>query len=267
MANAPARRRSSRQRRRFATSTATAVFSALVAAAPAHANDAVHVYAAASLEAPLSEAITRYEDRTEVNVVAVYAASGTLARQVANGAPADIILSAHPHWLDWLSEQGMALRNRRTLLTNQLALIARQDSEHGESARDRLATIADTNQRLVVGHPDHVPAGMYARQALASMSHWQALAPRLIRAQSARAVVSLVARGGDLPGIAYRTDARLDEGVHIIGLLPTRTHDPIRYEIAVIRGTQRVTEFSRWLRSDIGMRAFRNHGFDPMPQP
>lgn len=239
-----------------------------VGTAPAFAQaDAFRVHAAASLKEAIDDLASRYEAEQGVDVTPIYAASGTLARQIANRAPADVFVSAHPRWLNWLREEGVELVNSEVVAGNRLALIAHRNAPKTPAdAMDRLATASAHDKRIAIGHPDYVPAGLYARQALKALGHWRNLRPRLARAFSARATVAMVARGGIALGLAYRTDAHSSKRVQSLGLLPLRTHDPIRYRAAVVEpAPDAASGFRQWLTSPAAQAILADHGLELAP--
>ncbi|MCI0594530.1 molybdate ABC transporter substrate-binding protein, partial [Chromohalobacter sp.] len=140
-----------------------------MASLSALAAERVKVFAAASLTDAVNALADAYERDHDIEIVPVYAASSTLARQIANGAPADIYLSANEQWMDWLGKQdGVALSHRHDVLGNRLALIAPRDSALDRFTPEGSASIAERlgDGRLALGNPEHVPAGIYAKQAL-----------------------------------------------------------------------------------------------------
>ncbi|RAH36459.1 molybdate ABC transporter substrate-binding protein [Halomonas sp. SL1] len=241
-----------------------------VAAVPAQAEPGteptVRIFAAASLTDALDSAIARYEEGHDVDVVPVYASSSTAARQVARGAPADLYFSANEQWMDWLGEQGIELAERADLLQNRLSLIAADDQPEtftpGQGTS--LSTLLGDDERLSVGDPDHVPAGIYAKQALESLGEWDALAPRLARADNVRAALALVERGEAPLGIVYRTDAMASDRVHQLGLFPLDSHPAIRYPVALIDppADDAAEAFRAWLAGDEARAIFTRFGFE-----
>lgn len=237
-----------------------------LAVVPALAEPRVRIFAAASLTDALDSAIARFEASHDIEVVPVYASSSTAARQVARGAPADLYVSANERWMDWLAEQGVTLGERADLLHNRLALIAADDATvsliPGEGVP--LSHLLEDDERLAVGDPDHVPAGIYARQALESLGEWDTLAPRLARADNVRAALVLVARGEAPLGIVYRSDAQASDGVHELGLFPADSHAPIRYPVALIEppAGDAARTFRAWLGGDEALSIFARFGFE-----
>ncbi|WP_328717266.1 molybdate ABC transporter substrate-binding protein [Halomonas elongata] len=238
----------------------------LTLASSASAGERVELFAAASMTDAIDRAVARFEATHDVDVVPVYAASSTLARQIANGAPAELYISANVEWMDWLGEQGVTLSERADLVHNRLALVAPADTTRepftpGEG--ETLAARLGDSERLAVGDPAHVPAGIYARQALQSLGEWEALAPRLARADNVRAALALVERGEAPLGVVYRTDAEASDGVRLLGLFPSDAHEPIIYPIAAIGAhpSEGALTFRRWLESDDAKAIFQRAGF------
>lgn len=242
------------------------VLTLLAMVAPASADDRVELFAAASMTDAIDRAVARFEASHDVDVVPVYAASSTLARQIANGAPAELYISANVEWMDWLGEQGVTLTERTDLAHNRLALVAPTDARREPFTPDAGETIAarlGEDERLAVGDPSHVPAGIYARQALGSLGEWEALAPRLARADNVRAALALVERGEVPLGVVYRTDAEASDAVQQQGLFPSSSHESITYPIAAIgeNPSEGAQALRRWLESDDAMAIFRGAGF------
>ncbi|WP_106477655.1 molybdate ABC transporter substrate-binding protein [Phytohalomonas tamaricis] len=245
----------------------TATVATLVLSPLTFAADKIQVYAAASLTDVMNTLAADYEKQHEVDIVPVYASSSTVARQVANGAPADIFFSANEKWMDWLAAQGITLTARADLLQNRLALIAPQNTDIASFTPDAEHPLVDEladDSRLAVGDPDHVPAGIYAKQALKSLGEWNTLEPRLARSDNVRAALALVERGETPLGIVYATDAKASDKVKQLGLFPVESHKPITYPVALVNDTpsQAAQAFLTWLKSDEAAKVFRQYGFD-----
>ena len=198
-------------------------------------------------------------------VVASYASSSTLARQIEQGAPADLFISANPEWMDYLAERGLIrAESRADLLGNGLVLVAPEDSEvsveiaPGFDLRDALA-----GGRLAMGDPDHVPAGIYGKAALESLGVWRQVAPAVVRADNVRAALALVARGEAPLGIVYRSDAVADASVRMVGVFPGDSHPPIIYPVAVTADSKHpdAAELADFLRSRAAAPVFERYGF------
>jgi molybdate transport system substrate-binding protein len=225
-------------RRAAIAGTATAL------ATVAHAQGAVPVltvFAAASLQDALRalEPAWRTAAPSDATLRLVFAASSALARQIEQGAPADLFLSADEPWMDWLAERGLILPDTRVgALGNSLVLVAPVDSPAEPVALARgtdLRPMLGPRGRLALGDPAHVPAGRYARAALSWMGQWDVLVPRLARAENVRAALLLVERGEAPIGIVYATDARASTEVRILGTFPPESHPRISYPFALTR--------------------------------
>ncbi|MFC7474138.1 molybdate ABC transporter substrate-binding protein [Dankookia sp. GCM10030260] len=199
------------------------------------------VFAAASLQDGLRalEPLWRAAAAGNPPVRFSFAASSALARQVEQGAPADLFLSADEPWMDYLAQRGLILRESRVSpLGNALVLIAPADSTLSPPAPGPgmdLAGLLGPQGRLATGDPAHVPAGLYAKAALENFGQWAVIAPRLARAENVRAALLLVERGEAPLGIVYATDARASQGVKVLGTFPPGSHPPVTYPFAVTR--------------------------------
>lgn len=147
---------------------------------PAFAADKITVFAAASLTNALQDIAVQYKQEKQVDVVASYASSSTLARQIEQGAPADLFISADQQWMDYaIDKQQIVANTRYTLLGNELVLIAPQDSQIDKVEIDKKTDWKKLLEggRLAVGDPDHVPAGIYAKESLENLGAWSTFSP------------------------------------------------------------------------------------------
>jgi len=246
------------------------VLLSLVLAPLARAADAppqITVYAAASLTDALGELGRAYEAAGRGRIVASYASSSDLARQIEHGAPADLFISADQQWADYLDQRGLLdTATRLDLLGNELVMVAPADSPAtlAIGPNFKLAEALGDN-RLAVGDPDHVPAGIYARQALEFLGVWAAVEPKLARAGSVRAALLFVERGDCPFGIVYRSDAQSDPKVKVVGVFPPASHSPVVYPAAVIAGhhSPAAAEFLHFLTTPEAAAVFRRYGFAP----
>jgi molybdate transport system substrate-binding protein len=241
-----------------------ALILSLLLAPLAHAED-VTVYAAASLTDALGELGKTYEAMGKGKIVASYASSSDLARQIEHGAPADLFISADQQWADYLDQRGLLDKTSRLdLLSNELVLVvpAASTATLAISSNFKLAE-ALGDSRLAVGDPDHVPAGIYARQSLEHLGVWAAVEPKLARAGSVRAALLFVERGDCPFGIVYRSDAQSDPKVKVIGVFPETSHSPVVYPAALITGhhVAAAVEFLHFLTTPEAMAVFQRHGF------
>src|ERR1043165_1839434 len=211
------------------------IFSAFVilfgaAHSPAAAQDkTVTVFAAASMKNALDDIDAAYTAKTGVRVVASYAASSALARQIEQGAPADVFLSADTDWMDYsIGKKNINAPTRVNLLGNAIVLIAPKDSKIDNVTIGPgfdLARLAGDG-RITTGDVKAVPVGKYAKAALEKLGAWAAVEPKMAMAESVRAALALVARGEAALGIVYETDAKVEPGVKIIGAFPEDSHPP-----------------------------------------
>lgn len=226
---------------------------------PSSAQDRVRVFAAASLTQPLTEILSAIP-----NVDGIYASSGTLARQIQAGAPADIYVSAHPRWTDHLVTQGViASRDVTPFLQNALVLVAGPDKPLPDAFGSDLAAFL-TEHRLAIGDPDHVPAGQYARQALTAIGLWSSLEGSAVRSTSVRAVLAYVERGAVGYGIVYESDAAASQSVAKLRI-PDALHDPILYTIALLRDTPAARAVLDALKGADSQATLSRYGFTIAP--
>ncbi len=224
------------------------------------------VFAAASLREALDEAGREYERRTGAKVLASYAASSTLARQIESGAPADIFISADLDWMDYLAGR-VKPGTRMNLLKNRLVLIAARETNPGPAIGLVVPAIdLLRSERIAIANPDHVPAGKYAKAALKHMGVWESLQDRLVRTDNVRIALSLVSRGEAPVGIVYSSDAVADKNVRVVGEFDADSHPEIVYPAAITlesTGPQAET-FLRFLRSPEAQALFKKRGFIPI---
>ena len=222
------------------------------------------VFAAASLADVLQELGNQYTRDTGVKVIFSFAASSMLARQIENGAQADLFLSADQEWMDYLDQRGLIQRaTRHNLVGNRLALVAGADSNIKLTIAPHFPLRAALQgERLAVADPDSVPAGRYSRSALVSFGVWDEVAERLVRAENVRAALLFVARGEAPLGIVYETDALIEHKVKIVGLFPEDTHAPITYPVALTKGASAQSRaLLDYLDGTVAHAAYKKYGF------
>ena len=232
----------------------------VAATAPARSEAPVTIFAAASLRGALEAAL----DGSGADARISYGGSGTMARQVAQGAPADIVILANVAWMDWLEEQGhLAPSTRADLLGNRLVLVGPQDAPAlaDVTVDTLLARLA--GGRLAIGHTQAVPAGIYAKQWMQAAGLWDALRPQLAETENVRAALALVSRGETPLGVVYASDAEADRGVQVLSRIDPALHDPIVYPAALVAGreTEAAKAVLAQLRSETAGQAFVAHGF------
>lgn len=244
---------------------AAAALALVFGAAAAKAED-VTVFAAASTTNAVNEIGELFKAKTGNGIKPSYASSSTLAKQIEQGAPAQVFLSADLKWADYLSERKLLVADSRTnLLGNTLVLVAPTDSPMKSIDIQKNTDVVKLlgNGRLSVGDPDHVPAGIYAKDALTNMGQWSALEPKLARAESVRAALALVERGEAPLGIVYSTDAAVAKNVKVVGTFPAGVHETITYPVALVAGhdTPVAKSFFEFLKSNEAKGVFAKYGF------
>jgi molybdate transport system substrate-binding protein len=227
------------------------------------------VYAAASLTVALTEIAALWQGSEHPAPLLVFAGSATLARQLRAGAPADIFVAADASWMDELASDGrVEAATRVDLLGNALVLVAARAAPFRVELRKGVALAEAFDGRLCTGEPGVVPLGTYAREALQWLGAWDALEPRLVGTEDARAALALVERGHCAAGIVYATDAAGSRRVHTVATFPDASHREIVYPIALLRGaTSEGRAFFAFLRETPAADVFRRHGFRVLAQP
>jgi molybdate transport system substrate-binding protein len=207
-------------------------------APPAARAERVLVFAAASLNAPLAEIARAHERITGNRVRISFAASSALARQIDRGAPADLYVSANVVWINWLEARGKIVEaSKASLAGNRLVMIAPRGSVPAmDSFSAPVVMQILKGQRLAIADPGHVPAGIYARQALAALGTWQQISRHLAPSVNVRAALALVERGAAPLGIVYASDAFNNSAVDVIHRFANTSHTPIQYIAAAIAG-------------------------------
>jgi molybdate transport system substrate-binding protein len=223
------------------------------------------ILAAASLQESLSAVADSWAARGHPRPVISFAASSTLARQVAAGAPADLFFSADEPWMDDLARRGLIVpQTRVSLLGNRLVLVAPLASRARLDFRNRrqLAALLGGGA-LAMADVETVPAGKYGKAALTALCIWDQLSPKVVRAENVRAALALVERGAAPFGIVYETDARASKAVKIIGVFPASSHPPITYPVARLTASTnpQAEAFRRYLLERPARAIFVRYGF------
>ncbi len=250
-------------RRALLAGCAAFIVTALTDAAPAQTRP-VLVFAAASLKTALDAIAAQWRAETGKRATISYAASSTLAKQIENGAPAELFISADRDWMDYLQKRKLIDPETRVdLLGNRLVLIAPADS----AVRVTIAPGFPLARLLGDGHlamadPRAVPAGIYAKAALMKLGAWPAIAFRIAAAENVRAALLLVARGEAPLGIVYQTDAAAEPAVRVVGIFPADSHPPIVYPMALtpVAGPA-AAAFASTLRGPAARKLFEAQGF------
>jgi molybdate transport system substrate-binding protein len=200
-----------------------------------------------------------------------YAASPVLAKQIEEGAPADVFISADLDWMDYLAERKRIKPEIRfNLLGNRLVLIVPKDSvleakiEPGFSLASLLG-----DGRLAMANTDSVPAGKYGNASLQALGVWDQVKDKIAQAENVRAALLLVSRGEAPLGIVYTTDAKADPKVKVLGTFPDDTHPPIIYPVAVLAQAKSADAqaFVNYLKTNAAKSLFEAQGFEVLSAP
>jgi molybdate transport system substrate-binding protein len=238
--------------------------------------EAVRVFAAASLTNALTELGQAWTAAGHPQPSLSFASSGTLAKQIEAGAPADLFASADVKWMDYLdTRQRIDHASRRNLLATTLVLIA-PIAVPGQAGPPKPVTVQMRRGfpfaqafegKLCTGEPDTVPAGIYARQALQALGWWDSLQGRIVGADDVRAALAFVERAECTLGIVYATDALVSQKVRVIATFPPDSHDPIVYPFALVTGARPAARaFLEQLSAAPAAAVFARYGFTVLPQ-
>ena len=223
------------------------------------------VFAAVSLKGALDEVGALVAQRTGVALKASYAATSLLAKQIEEGAPADIFVAADEQWMDYVAERRLiAPASRVDVVGNRLVLIAPKDRVPALRIAPgfALAAALGTGGRLAVADPVNVPAGRYGKAALTALGVWESVASHLAPADNVRAALAFVARGEAPLGIVYETDAKVEKNVKIVGYFPEDSHPPITYPVALTANAKpEAAQYLAFLRSGLAKTVFETYGF------
>jgi len=242
-----------------------ALIISLLVTAPALAQDKLVIFAAASLTEALSEVGLAYAKAGHPAPVFSFAASSALARQIENGAPAGVFVSADEEWMDYLGTRKLIARDSRiSFLGNTLVLVAPK----GEPLDVTIAPSFDLagalkGRKLALADPTGVPAGRYGRAALEFLGVWNSAEHLVVRTDNVRAALTFVERKEAAAGIIYATDAALTDKVEVVGTFPANSHPPISYPVAIIarNDSAQARVFRDFLLSDGAKSIYRKYGF------
>ena len=257
--------------RRIVLAVLTVAITALVAQAQGAEEKSITVFAAASMKNALDEVDTLFTSQSGIKVVASYAASSALMKDIEQGASADVFLSANIEWMDYGAARNLIKNDtRENLLGNRLVLIAPKNSKIDKvsiAPRFDLAALIG-NGRIATGDVRAVPAGLYAKAALEKLDVWSSVESKLTMSQNVRAALLIVSRGGAPLGIVYETDARIDPGVKIVGVFPEESHPPIIYPVAMTKDAKpEAAKYLAFLSKPEARAVFKRYGFRVPAKP
>src|SRR5262249_1212864 len=227
----------------------------------------MRVLAGASLKNALDDVDTTFTKQSDVKVAVRYGASSALAKQIEQGAPADVFASANLQWMDHYVRKK---DTRVNLLGNKLVLIAAKDAKIDHVTIGPgfdLAKLAGDG-RVATGDVREVPVGLYAKAALERLGAWAAVEPKMAMAENVRLALSMVTRGEAALGIVYETDAKTEPAVKVIGVFPDNTHDPIIYPVALTANAKSdAVQYLSFLRTQTAKSIFEKYGFNFLIKP
>jgi molybdate transport system substrate-binding protein len=227
-----------------------------------NATQKITVFAAASLTNALQEISHIYQQQhNDQEIIFSFASSSTLAKQIAQGAPADMFVSADQQSMDYLINHHI-IEHKQILLRNSLVLITQANSILPQvkiNSEMDWGNLLPAGERIAIGDPDYVPAGKYAKQSLTNLNSYQQLEPQLARANNVRAALMLVEMGEAKLGIVYSTDAKISQKVKVIGLFPSQSFAPIEYPITLINDSAK--NFYDFILSNQAKVIFEKYGF------
>ena len=225
--------------------------------------EGLNVFAAASLSDALKEVSALYEKEGGPKVSFNFAASSLLARQIEEGAPADLFFSADEAKMDALEKKNLiAPGTRVSLLSNALAIVVRKESALALSSPRDLAGPAV--EKLALAETETVPAGIYARQYLTGLGLWEQVAPKVVPTENVRAALAAVESGNTDAGIVYVTDAMISKKVRVAFTVPRKEGPKISYPVAVVRESAQAgtaKKFLKFLRAKKSLAIFERYGF------
>ncbi|KST64092.1 molybdate ABC transporter substrate-binding protein [Mastigocoleus testarum BC008] len=224
------------------------------------------VSAAASLTDALPSIKKMYEQQNpQVSITYNFASSGNLQRQIEQGAPADVFISASVNKMDILQKQGLLSQgSRKDLLQNKVVLIVSKDNSTISDFKDLTATEVN---KISIGEPNSVPAGKYAKEVLTNAGIFEDVKSKTVFAKTVRQVLTYVETGNVDAGIVYATDAKSSNRVKVAAIAPVKSHSPVVYPVAVIKDSNNSTaakEFVEFLSSKPASEVFAKNGFTPV---
>lgn len=224
----------------------------------------LNVSAAVSLKDALAEIQKKYEAANPgVKLVYNLGASGSLQKQIEQGAPADLFISAAPKQMDELDAKNLVNKaTRKNLVENKLVVIVPNNSTLGLTRYEDLSKASV--QKISIGEPSVVPAGQYAQEVLQKLGIWDDVSSKAVLAKDVRTVLTYVETGNVDAGIVYKTDAASSDKVKVVATAPEGTHKPILYPAAVLTGAKQpkaAEAFLAYIAGPEGKAIFEKYGF------
>ena len=228
--------------------------------------DTVNVFAASSLVTVLSEVRRQYLSKSSEKIKNSFAASSTLANQIARGAPSDIFISANKSWMNFLEKQSaINISSKKPFLLNRIVLAAYEKNWRPiEVLTKKTVNTLLSGGRLSIGDPTHVPAGIYGKQALQTLGLWKIIQDRLAPAANVRAALAMVERNETPIGLIYRTDALNSKKVKIVFTFQNTSLNQIEYIMAIVQSKERpaVKAYYNFIMSPAVKHIYARFGFE-----
>lgn len=225
----------------------------------------VLLYAAASTSSAMTEIINQFNQSTaEIKVKVSFASSSTLAKQIDAGAPAHIYISANPKWMDYLQQRKLIVNNsRQNLLKNKIVLVATKGKPLRVEMNKNFNLANVLDGKLCLGDPRHVPAGIYAKQALTTLGWWQQIKHNIVGTKDVRAALAFTEQAECSAAIVYSTDAKSSKKTRLIAEFPENSHSPVVYPAALLGlATTSASTFLKYLTSPQAIAIFDKYGFN-----
>ena len=223
----------------------------------------ITICAAASLKEALSELQPVFEEAKGIKLTFNFGSSGTLQKQIEEGALADVFISAGKKQMDALESKALVDKaDRRNLLGNKLVLIVANEY------KDEIKTVsdlADKDVKISIGEPDSVPAGQYAKSSVTSLKLWDQLRDKIVYAKDVKQVVAYVEAGEAAAGIVYHSDATVISNSSVVQVFEESTHEPVLYPAAVVEASKEkeaAKAFLDYLQGAEAKKVFEKYGFD-----
>ena len=251
--------------------TVLALLIAIGSSLPSKADTPLLIFAAASMTNAVQEMAEAFEAAGYGPTITVFDSTSRAARQIQQGAPAHVFISANSQWAEWLVACGIGDKaSRRAIAGNELVLIGSRPDEDSTIASGKAPFGPDhsglSRGRIAIADPIGVPAGVYAREALMAVKAWQLVQDRLVQGDTVRTVLNWVRTGTAPVGIVYATDAAIVDDVDVLATIPDTLHGPIVYEaLAVTSATSKAYDFLAFLSSPEGSTILMSHGFATPP--
>jgi molybdate transport system substrate-binding protein len=239
----------------------------IIIAFSASAAEKFIVFAAASVTDMMEEILKDYNKKNGTEITGSYAASGALARQIEQDAPAAVFISADPKWTDELESKNLIDKaSRKDYLGNILVLVAPLDSKLTYDFKGKIAALLKKGDKFAIGDPEYVPAGNYAKVSLTALGQWADVEKSLVMAENVRVVLAFVARGEAALGAVYGSDASLSKDVKVLAEFPKGSYPEVSYPIAMVskNKTAEVEKFYKYLLSDEVKPIIKKYGFSAL---